>query len=381
MRQTGTYRQTGLGPEPYRTYIPHPLPPDPPLALAEEDFDLIERANRALGRLDGVTSLLPDSSLFIYFYVRKEAVLSSQIEETQSSLSDLLLFESDRRPGVPLSDVQEVSSYVKAMNYALHRIRKYEFPLSLRLIREAHALLLDKGRGKEKNPGQFRRSQNWLGGTGPGNAVFVPPPHHEVLPCMGALEKFLNDEPVRTRALLKAALAHVQFETIHPFLDGNGRIGRLLITLLLCAENVLEEPLLYLSLYFKQNRSRYYELLQGVREKGDWESWLRFFLTGVFETAEQAVKKSRTILDLFKEDRHEIEKMRRSSANVIRLHRLLQEKVLLSVRDATENLRITYPTARAAMEQLAKLGIVGEITGKRRGQIFCYRNYMDLLSD
>ncbi len=261
MMRVGRYVVGVHSPEPFRAFVPHPLPPHPALQLDTELYDLIEQANRALGRLDGVTMLLPDISLFLYLYIRKEALLSSQIEGTQSSLSDLLLFESSEAIGVPLDDVQEVSNYVAAMNYGLERLRG-GFPLSLRLLRDIHAVLLAKGRGSDKTPGEFRRSQSWIGGTRPGNASFVPPPPEEVIACMGALEKFLHDDPVRTPTLIKAALAHVQFETIHPFLDGNGRLGRLLITFLLCAEGAVSEPLLYLSLYFKTHRTKYYELLQ-----------------------------------------------------------------------------------------------------------------------
>ena len=261
MKATGTYVTTSTAGESVRAFIPNPLPPDPPIKLTDRDHDLIEKANRALGRLDAITTLLPDVSLFLYFYVRKEAVLSSQIEGTQSSFSDLLLYEEDLVPGVPLDDVQDVSNYVAAMNHALKRLREDSFPLSLRLIKEVHKFLLAKGRGSDKTPGEFRRTQNWLGGTRPGNARFVPPPPDRVADCMINLEKFLHDQPQRTPALVKAALAHVQFETIHPFLDGNGRLGRLLITLILCAEDALAQPLLYLSLFFKQHRQEYYDRL------------------------------------------------------------------------------------------------------------------------
>ena len=276
-RQTGTYRECSTAEESYRAFLPAPLPPSPPLRLDEEHHDLMEKANRALGRLDGMTLLLPDPSLFLYFYVRKEALLSSQIEGTQSSFNDLLLYESEEVPGVPLDDVQEVSSYVAAMTYGLDRLRG-GFPLSLRLIREIHEILLAKGRGSNKEPGEFRRSQNWIGGTRPGNAAFVPPPPETLQDSLGSLERFLHNDPVFTPLLIKAALAHVQFETIHPFLDGNGRLGRLLITFLLCAEGAITEPILYLSLYFKTHRQEYYDWLQKVRSEGNWEGWLKFFL-------------------------------------------------------------------------------------------------------
>jgi len=282
----GNYIITSFGDEHVRAYVPRALPPKPALRL-DVLLSRIEDANRALGRLDGVTSILPDPSLFIYMYVRKEALFSSQIEGTQSSLSDLLLFESAEAPGVPLDDVEEVSSYVSAMNFGLDRLRG-GFPLSLRLIREIHAVLLAKGRGSTKEPGEFRRTQNWIGGTRPGNAVFVPPPPDKLMECLDAFERFLHVQDRGLPTLIKAALAHVQFETIHPFLDGNGRLGRLLITFLLVAEGALQEPILYLSLFFKTHRQRYYDLLQKVREEGDWESWLDFFLDGVSQTSTQA---------------------------------------------------------------------------------------------
>ncbi|MFW6201904.1 MAG: Fic family protein, partial [Gemmatimonadota bacterium] len=314
--RTATSTITG---ETVRSFIPRPLPPDPPLRLDRTLHDVLERANRALGRLDGVATLLPDRALFLYFYVRKEAVLSSQIEGTRSSLSELLLYETEEAPGVPFDDVREVSRYVAALNHGLDRLRG-GFPLSLRLVREIHEVLLSAGRGSENAPGEFRRSQNRMGGSRPGNALYVPPPPpEEVVACMGALEKYLHDDPVRTPTLIKAALSHVQFETIHPFLDGNGRVGRLLITFLLCAEEALSEPLLYLSLYFKQNRERYYDLLRHVRFTGDWEEWLQFFLEGVAATADQAAGTARRILDVFERDRERIQVLGRSAPSALRV--------------------------------------------------------------
>jgi len=252
INRAGEFVETAVGGERVRAFIPPVLPPDPPLEL-DRFYGLIEEANRALGRLDGVTSILPDTPLFLYMYVRKEALLSSQIEGTQSSLSDLLLFESNEAPGVPLDDVEEVSNYVAAMNYGLERLRD-GFPLSLRLIKEIHGVLLAKGRGATKQTGEFRRSQNWIGGTRPGNATFVPPPPDKVMDCMSDLEKFIYAEEPSLPVLVQAALIHVQFESIHPFLDGNGRLGRLLITFLLCAKGVLKEPSGYISIY-SQNQS------------------------------------------------------------------------------------------------------------------------------
>ncbi|WP_242678925.1 Fic family protein [Rhodobacter calidifons] len=297
----------------------------------------LERANRAIGRLDGVTSILPDTPLFLYMYVRKEALLSSQIEGTQSSLSDLLLFESEEAPGVPLDDVQEVSNYVAAMNHGLDRIRE-GFPLSLHLLREIHAILLEKGRGSTKQPGEFRRSQNWIGGTRPGNALFVPPPPENVLDLMSDLEAFIHTDTPEMPTLIKAGLVHVQFETIHPFLDGNGRLGRLLITFLLCTQGILKEPVLYLSLYFKTHRRQFYDLLQQVRENGDWETWLEFFLDGIAETSLQASEGAREILALFEADRHRIENLGRPAASALRVHQLLQQKPIIGIPAAAQRL-------------------------------------------
>ena len=375
--QTVTVTTSG---ESLHAYVPFPLPPNPPLGVTIADFDLLERANRALGRLDGVAMLLPDTQLFLYHYVRKEAVLSSQIEGTQSSLSDLLLFEDDELPGVPIDDVREVSNYVAAMEHGLERLRG-GFPLSLRLIREIHGILLKDGRGAAKAPGEFRRTQNWVGGSRPGNATFVPPPPNRLMECLGALEKFLHNDPVTTPTLVKAALAHVQFETIHPFLDGNGRLGRLVITLLMCAEGALSQPLLYLSLYFKSHRAAYYDWLQRVRYEGDWEGWLRFFLVGVLETAEQAAGAAKELLGLFEADRKRIGKLGRAAASPLRVHELLQRHPLTSARRASKELALTVPTVNAALQALIKLGIVREVTGRQRGRVFAYSGYLAVLQE
>jgi len=340
----------------------------------------MERANRALGRLDGVATLLPETPIFLYAYVRKEALLSSQIEGTQSTLSDLLLYESKEMPGVPIDDVEEVSTYVAAIKHGLKRMRG-GFPLSLRLIREIHKVLLSTGRGSNKAPGEFRTSQNWLGGTRPGNARYVPPPPARVPTCMGSLEKFLHDDPVKTPLLIKAALSHVQFETIHPFLDGNGRLGRLLITLLLCAEEALSQPMLYLSLYFKAHRERYYELLQRVRTQGDWEAWVEFFLEGVLVTSEQATHAAKRIMDLFKADRARIEALGRPTVSALRVHQLLCEKIIIAIPSTTRALRVTKPTVAAAMRHLQSLGIVRELTGRKRNKLYVYQHYLRILDE
>lgn len=363
-----------------RAFVPPPLPPDPPLAITPERHELLEKANRSLGRLDGVASLFPDPALFLYMYVRKEALLSSQIEGTQSSLSDLLLFESDELPGVPLDDVEEVSCYVAAMNHGLERLRG-GFPLSLRLIKEIHKTMLSSGRGSKKAPGEFRSSQNWIGGSRPGTARFVPPPPHRVVACMGLLEKFLHNDPVKTPLLIKAALAHVQFETIHPFLDGNGRVGRLLITLLLCAEGALAQPMLYLSLYFKSHRDQYYDLLQRVRTKGAWEDWLDFFLIGVIDTANQAVHTAQRIVELFRNDRGRIEKLGRPAASALKLHHAFEERALLSIPGAAKRVGLSQPTITSALAHLAKLGIVREITGRKRRKLYVYDAYLKILGE
>jgi Fic family protein len=359
-------------------FLPPPLPPDPAIRM-DRLYRSLENANRALGRLDGVTSILPDTPLFLYMYVRKEALLSSQIEGTQSSLSDLLFFESEEAPGIPLDDVQEVSNYVASMQHGLARIRS-GFPVSLRLIREIHETLLARGRGSTKQPGEFRRSQNWIGGTRPGNALFVPPPPEHVLDLMSDLEAFVHAETPEIPLLVKAGLVHVQFETIHPFLDGNGRVGRLLITLLLCAQGILKEPILYLSLYFKAHRRHYYELLQQVRERGAWEAWIEFFLDGITETSLQAAEAAREILGLFEADRDRIEGLGRPAASALRVHQLLQQKPIVGIPDAAQRLGLSAPTIAKSIQHLQVLGIVREITGKQRGRLFVYDGYLAILN-
>ena len=366
------------GPESYAVFYPTPLPPQPFIQYDAELQDLIERAYRALGRLDGVTALLPDPTLFLYMYVRKEAVLSSQIEGTQSSLSDLLLFENEAAPGVPLDDVKEVSHYVAALQHGLDRF-KNGFPLSLRLIKEIHALLLKNTRGSDKEPGELRRSQNWIGGSRPGNARYVPPPPHEVLPAMGALEKFLHDDPVQTPTLIKTGLVHAQFESIHPFLDGNGRLGRLLITFIFCVEKALSQPLLYLSLYFKERRDEYYSRLQKVRTHGDWEGWLRFYLAGVEEVGNQASETARNLFRLFERDRQKIHGLGRAAATALRVHDLLKKRGLVSPVVAKKELNVTFPSVNKALTNLEKLGLVREVTGKQTYRVFAYSEYLKML--
>jgi Fic family protein len=378
-KRLGSYVAKTFDTEVVRSFVPPPLPPDPPLRLDGLQH-LLEQANQAIGRLDGLASVLPDVSLFIYTYVRKEAVLSSQIEGTQSSLSDLLLFENEETPGVPVEDVQEVSNYVAAMNHGLERIRS-GFPLSLRLIREIHEILLSKGRGSGKQPGEFRQSQNWIGGSRPGNAAYVPPPPELVLECMSDLERFLHDESPNLPIIVKAGIIHVQFETIHPFLDGNGRLGRLLITFLLCAQGVLREPILYLSLYFKANRAAYYELLDRVRTRGDWEAWLDFFLIGVRDTADQAANAARRILILFEQDQRKIESLGRPAASVLRVFQHMQRNPIVAIPTTAKKIGISAPTVAKSLGHMIELGILHEVTGRERHRLFVYDKYLAILNE
>ncbi len=378
--ETGQYEVTNVGGESVRAFIPAPLPPMPPVVLEGPLQQALESTVLSLGRLDGVSTLLPDMSLFLYSYVRKEAVLSSQIEGTQSSLSDLLLFELEEAPGVPLDDVVEVSIYVAALEHGLARLRG-GFPLSNRLIREIHGVLLARGRGSTKDPGEFRRSQNWIGGSRPGNAVFVPPPHTTVPECMGALERFLHTENDGLPVLVRAGLAHVQFETIHPFLDGNGRVGRLLITFLLCHAAMLREPLLYLSLHLKQNRAAYYNLLDQVRRTGDWEAWLAFFLDGIRQTAEGAVQTAHRLAHMFQTDRARIEAHGRRAGSGLRVHEALKSRPILSTPEVCRRTGLSFPAASSAIQLLAELGVARELTGKRRNRLFVYDHYLAVLNE
>jgi Fic family protein len=374
----GRYVSISTVGEKARAFVPTPLPPSPPIVWTPELRSKFDQALLALGRLDSVSTLLPDTSLFLYMYVRKEAVLSSMIEGTQSSLSDLLMFELDHEPGVPIDDVREVSNYVAALEHGL-RLLAEGLPLSLRLFREIHGVLLSKGRGSTQTPGEFRRSQNWIGGSRPGNAAFVPPPPKEVSECMSRLELFLHDKPEPTPILLKAALAHVQFETIHPFLDGNGRLGRLLITLLLCSVSVLRQPMLYLSLYFKTHRQYYYELLNNVRLTGDWEAWLDFFAEAIIVTATQAVQTARQLVDLANQDREKISGIGRAAISALQVHRALMEHPIATSGLLAEKTGITSATANRALSRLEQLSIVKEITAQKRNRLFSYASYIEII--
>ena len=378
--ETGEYRVAAFAGETVRAFVPKPLPPSPRLEMIGTRQLLLERATLAIGRLDSISSLLPDPHLFLYSYVRREAVLSSQIEGTQSSLSDLLLFELKEAPGAPLHDVEEVSNHIAALEHGMARLRG-GFPLSTRLLREMHAILMSGTRGGDRQPGEFRRSQNWIGGTRPGNARFVPPPPEEVESCMAALERFLHDDADGLPVLLRAALAHVQFETIHPFLDGNGRLGRLLIALQLHDGGLLTQPLLYLSLYFKEHRPTYYELLDRVRTQGDWESWVDFFLEGVERTAHAAVKTARRLVDQFESDTLRIKRTGRAAGSALRVLAAMRLRPILTLTHLRDVHGLTFPTAGKAMRSLIDAGIASELTGRRRNRVFVYDAYLAILNE
>ncbi|MDE2796788.1 MAG: Fic family protein [Gemmatimonadota bacterium] len=377
---TGTYETTTAPGEPVRAFIPHPLPPKPAINPRQTLGYLLESAAAALGRLDAVTDLLPDAPLFTYGHIRKEAILCSQIEGIHATLTDLTLHEAGRSPTTNPTDTLETSNLVTALNHGLDRLRS-GFPLSNRLLREMHAVLLASERGATRMPGQFRRSQNWIGGSRPGNAIFVPPPPHHIHHCMADLERFIHDPDDGLPVLVKAGLAHVQFETIHPFLDGNGRMGRLLITLMLFDAGLLREPLLYLSLHFKRKRSTYYQLLNDTRRTGDWEAWLRFFLEGVREVAEAAVATARTASETIRDDRSQIGHQGRRAASALRVHHSLVERPVGDIARLASRTGLSAPTVAAALRLLEKLGIVREITGRQRGRVYTYERYLAVLRE
>lgn len=376
-KRVGTYVQgySSIGGT-YDAYIPRPLPPDPPVDLTGL-YTLLDKSSTALGRLDGMSMVLPDASLFLDMCIRKEAVLSSQMEGTQSSLSDLLLFENSEHPSVPIDDAVEVARYISAMNYGIERSK--HIPLSLRLIRGIHQKLTGKARGGAHQPGVFRSSQNWIGGAVPAVARFVPPPPERLMECLSALEQFFNDKTITMPPLIKAALVHAQFETIHPFLDGNGRLGRLLIILILCTEGVLQKPLLYLSLYFEANRKAYYSYLQAICETGDWESWIEFFLKGVMDTAKQGTETAQAIVKLFEDDRSLIGLSGKSTFATLTIHAYLQQHPISSTASIRSKTGLSQPTVIRNLSTLESLGIVSEITGKQRHKKFVYRDYLEML--
>lgn len=368
-------------PNHYAAFIPAPLPPDPALHWDAELQYLLSKADRALGRLDGSIQTLPDPDLFVMMYVRKEAVLSSQIEGTQSSLNDLLELEASiadaRRP----ADVGEVVNYVRAMNYGLKRL--HDLPISSRLIREIHSELLDGVRGRHLDPGQIRRTQNWIGAQGCtlNEAIFVPPPPHEVEDHLSQLERFIHSD-VNIPPLIKIGMIHAQFETIHPFLDGNGRVGRLLITFLLCQNEILIRPVLYLSYYFKRHRARYYELLQKVRDEGDWEAWIKFFLEGVATVSLEATATARAIVELRENHRQTIiDNFGRAAGNGLRVLESLYKTPFTTTTAVQRLLKITFPPASNLIQRMVKADMLVEVTGQDRYRVYQYRPYVSLFSD
>lgn len=376
----GRYDILKLGGEEVRAFIPNKLPLKQPLKIDAELARKLDNALVSLGRLDSISEILPDSSLFLYMYVRKEAVLSSMIEGTQSSISDLLVYELEGIPGVPIDDAMEVSNYVKALEYGVKRIDE-GFPVSSRLFKEIHNILLSKGRGSTKEPGQYRTSQNWIGGTRPGNAVFVPPPPNMVESCMGNLETFIHDMKSVTPVLLKAAISHVQFETIHPFLDGNGRLGRLLISLLLYENKVLQKPLLYLSLYFKIHRQAYYEHLTNVRINGDWEKWIDFFADAVIHTSNQAVNTAKNLIALINSHESKVNSMGRASSTALVVYRCFVKQPVLNANTIQTQTSLSAATIHSSLENLTQLGILEEVSQKKRNKIFVYKEYINILNE
>lgn len=376
---TGHYEPSVAAGEACRAFVPAPLPPDPPLDIATALQERLAQAHLALGRLDSISVLLPDTSIFLYSYVRKEAVMSSQIEGSQSSLSDLMLYEAEGAPGVPLDDVREVSCYVAALEHGLNLL-KGGLPLCVRLMNEMHAKLMTHGRGAGKAPGEVRRTQNWIGGAAPSRAAFVPPPPQRVAKCLSDLEKFLNDQPVRHSALIKAALSHAQFATIHPYLDGNGRLGRLLIPLIMVNEGVLREPLLYLSLYFKTHRGNYYEMLQQVRQTGDWEEWLWFFATAVRHTATQAVDTAKALHALGEADRERIRGLGRVAPSALQVYQAMFARPVTTIAAICNGTGQSPHTVNKMLDAMIGLGMLRELTGMKRNRIYEYSAYLELLN-
>jgi len=379
--RAGDFLLAQQAPEEFWAFHPRPLPPDPPLEIDAELQVLLDAANQALGRLDGITLLLPDPDQFLYSFVRKEAVLSSQIEGTQSSLSDLLLFENGAAPAVSREDAEDTASYIAALNHGMDSLRSGRLPLCARLLREIHGILLGGGRGSDKGPGEFRANQNWIGGSRPGNARYVPPPANQVEPMMSDLEKFLHGDPEPTPVLVKAALAHVQFETVHPFYDGNGRVGRMLITLLLADDGVLEHSLLYLSLFLKQNRDAYYDHLHRVRTEGAFEEWLSFVLDGVTEVAASTTETIQRIVQMIERDRGRIRELGRGAATAGRVHHLAARVVAIRARSTAQSLELSEPPVYAAIARLQELGILREVTGRQRNKLYVYDEYLALLNE
>lgn len=378
---TGEYIPAIAGGVACEAFVPAPLPPNPPLQIDNKLQARINQAMLALGRLDAISSLLPDAHLFLYSYVRKEAVMSSQIEGTQSSLSDLMLYEMEGIPGVPMDDVQEVSCYVSALDLGIKRIKEGQ-PISYRLVTEIHQELMTSGRGVNRRPGEFRQNQVWIGGHRPDEATFVPSPANTLDDSWAQLERFINDVPESTDPLIKAALVHVQFETIHPFMDGNGRIGRLLIPLILVEAKVLTEPLLYLSVFFKKHRQTYYERLNQVRLTGDWEAWLLFFVDAVAETANKAVETAQRLNMLMQLDKARITTIGRQAGSANQILDALFEQPIASINKIIAITGLTAATVGKVLEVLDKeLDIVKEITGQKRNRVYAYTAYIEILNN
>ena len=364
----------------YKAFIPNPLPPSPPIQYDEKLQSLLSKADRALARLDGITTVLPNPDLFIAMYVKKEALLSSQIEGTQASLEGVLEFEADLMPKENVNEIKEVINYIKALNYGMNRLK--ELPMSLRLIKEIHRILLEETRGAHRNPGEFRKSQNWIGppGASLNEAIFVPPPPEAVLSTMGGLETFFHSKKDNIPPLIKIALIHSQFETIHPFLDGNGRIGRLLITFYLFWQGILSKPLLYLSFFLKKNRSEYYDLLMKVRLKGAWEDWIKFFLKGISETSGEAANTAREVIQLKEETITKLYNNSILSVYGVKLIDLLFESPLISVKEVYGKLNISKETANELVKKFEKVGIIKEITGKERYKKYSFKKYIEIIA-
>jgi len=368
----------------YRAFIPKPLPPDPPIIMDEELTHLLSLADRAVGRLDASTDNVPDPDFFVYGYLLRESAASSQIEGTQATLNDVFEVQAhaDTKPRAP-DDVDEIFNYVDAMNYSLKRLENDDFPLSLRLIREIHAKLLQGVRGKNREPGQFRKGQNWIGPKGciKETATFVPPPANKIMDLLSNLEKFIHEQD-RMPPLIKTAVIHAQFENIHPFLDGNGRVGRLLITLFLYQQTILRRPLLYLSNYFKANRLLYYEILQSIHDAGDWESWIKFFLKGVFSVAQAASRTARDIIALREHDRKLIQsELGRTSGKALELLDRLYVLPVVSAKKAADVINVTPTTANSLIRKFVKLGILHQRGQRKRNRVFRYQNYYDLFAE
>jgi Fic family protein len=377
--QQGKYVVISTVGEKAEAFVPNPLPPNPAIEWTDSLRAQFDKAHAALGKLEGVSNFLPINTL-LYSYVRKEAVLSSMIEGTQSSLSDLLVHEISPLQSVPFDDVTDVSNYVAAIEHGLKRLSE-GFPISIRLIKDLHKILLSNSRGSTKLPGEIRDSQNWIGGTRPVNAVFVPPPPHLLTEGLSDLEKFIHDDKQETSTIFKAGVVHLQFETLHPFLDGNGRVGRLLIILIFMSDGMLSEPLLYISLFLKTHRQRYYELLDNVRKEGDWESWLIFFAEAVEVSATSAVSSAKRLLDCAKADAAIIDQQGRSRISLAKVHKLFQQRPIsnsLSLKEATS---LAPATIQAVLKKLCDLNILSEITEKKRDRVYAYKAYIDILSE